>query len=323
VRIAATTPRCRRRALLWPDSQRQRRRCSVDILCGRHAGGVSPAADVEPPLIAPPVPLPGPARARIHAMSMISGLLTRIFGSRNQRLLSSTSVTSSRINALEPQTSALSDEQLKAKTDEFRGRVAGGEALEPVAAEAFAVVREAARRTLGMRHFDVQLIGGMVLHDGKIAEMRTGEGKTLTATLAVYLNALSGKGVHVVTVNDYLATRDAEWMGRVYSFLGMTVGVIVSQQPNDEKRAAYAAEHHLRHQQRVRLRLPAHNMEYSVGGQAPARAELRHRRTSGLHPDRRGTHALIISGPAEDHTELYRRNERRAAAADATARGEG
>ena len=240
-------------------------------------------------------------------MSMISGLLTRIFGSRNQRLLKQYQRSVERINALEPQTSALSDEQLKAKTDEFRGRVAGGEALDQLLPEAFAVVREAARRTLGMRHFDVQLIGGMVLHDGKIAEMRTGEGKTLTATLAVYLNALSGKGVHVVTVNDYLATRDAEWMGRVYRFLGMTVGVIVSQQPNDEKRAAYAADITYGTNNEYGFDYLRDNMEYSVG-------DRRQRGLSFAIVDEvdsilidEARTPLIISGPAEDHTELYRR----------------
>ena len=240
-------------------------------------------------------------------MSMISGLLTRIFGSRNQRLLKQYQRSVERINALEPQIASLSDEQLRAKTDEFRGRVANGETLDQLLPEAFAVVREAAKRTLGMRHFDVQLVGGMVLHDGKIAEMRTGEGKTLTATLAVYLNALSGKGVHVVTVNDYLATRDAEWMGRVYRFLGMTVGVIVSQQPNEEKRAAYVADITYGTNNEYGFDYLRDNMEYSVAD----------RRQRGLNfaivdevdsilIDEART-PLIISGPAEDHTELYRR----------------
>src|ERR1700746_3981235 len=173
---------------------------------------------------------------------MISKLLTQIFGSRNQRLIRHYQRHVGRINALEAQTSALSDAELAARTGELRRRCQEGETLEQLLPEAFAVVREAAKRTLGMRHFDVQLIGGMVLHDGKIAEMRTGEGKTLTATLAVYLNALAGKGVHVVTVNDYLASRDAEWMGRVYRFLGMSVGVILSQQATEDKRVAYAAD---------------------------------------------------------------------------------
>ncbi|MEF9996893.1 MAG: preprotein translocase subunit SecA, partial [Burkholderiaceae bacterium] len=173
---------------------------------------------------------------------MISGLLTKIFGSRNQRLLKQYQRRVEAINALEPPMQALSDEQLTGKTVEFRDRLAKGATVDELLPEAFAVVREASKRVLGMRHFDVQLIGAMVLNDGKIAEMRTGEGKTLTATLAVYLNALTGRGVHLVTVNDYLASRDAEWMGRLYRFLGMSVGTILSQQDTDAKRAAYAAD---------------------------------------------------------------------------------
>ena len=238
---------------------------------------------------------------------MISGLLTRIFGSRNQRLLKSYQRTVVRINALEASIAALNDEQLRAKTEEFRARVANGETLDQLLPEAFAVVREAAKRTLGMRHFDVQLIGGMVLHDGKIAEMRTGEGKTLTATLAVYLNALAGKGVHVVTVNDYLATRDAEWMGSVYRFLGMKVGVIVSQQPNEEKRAAYAADITYGTNNEYGFDYLRDNMEYSVAdrrqrGLAYAIVD----EVDSILIDEART-PLIISGPAEDHTELYRR----------------
>ena len=153
----------------------------------------------------------------------MASLLTKIFGSRNDRLIKQYRRKVAAINKLEPEMKALSDEQLKAKTAEFRQRLADGASLDSLLPEAFAVVREASFRVLGMRHFDVQLIGGMVLNDGKIAEMRTGEGKTLTATLAVYLNALPGKGAHVVTVNDYLASRDAAWMGKVYNFLGMSV----------------------------------------------------------------------------------------------------
>ena len=173
---------------------------------------------------------------------MLQNLLKKIFGSRNERLLRQYRKTVEAINALEPGVQKLSDEAIAARTLEFRERIARGETLDSLLPEAFAVCREAAVRTLGMRHFDVQLIGGMVLHYGKIAEMRTGEGKTLTATLPVYLNALAGKGVHVVTVNDYLAARDADWMGKVYRFLGMTVGTIVSQQATEAKREAYAAD---------------------------------------------------------------------------------
>ena len=157
---------------------------------------------------------------------MFDSFLTKIFGSRNDRLIRQYRKRCAQINKLEPEIQALTDEQLRGKTAEFRERLDKGETLDALLPEAFAVVREASRRVLGMRHFDVQLIGGMVLNDGKIAEMRTGEGKTLTATLAVYLNALPAKGVHVVTVNDYLASRDAAWMGRLYNFLGMTVGTI-------------------------------------------------------------------------------------------------
>ena len=173
---------------------------------------------------------------------MISNILTRIFGSRNERLLKQYAQAVRQINELEPATAALSDDELAAKTAVFKERVANAEALDALLPEAFAVVREASKRVLQMRHFDVQLLGGMVLHNGKIAEMRTGEGKTLVATLPAYLNALAGKGVHVVTVNDYLAQRDANWMGRIYRFLGLTVGVNLSQMAHAEKQVAYAAD---------------------------------------------------------------------------------
>jgi preprotein translocase subunit SecA len=173
---------------------------------------------------------------------MIPNILTKIFGSRNERLLRQYSHVVRRINALEPSVSALSDAELAARTVSLRERVGNGEEIDSVLPEAFAVVREAGKRTLQMRHFDVQLIGGMVLHHGKIAEMRTGEGKTLVATLPAYLNALTGKGVHIVTVNDYLAQRDADWMGRIYRFLGLNVGVNLTQMAHTEKQAAYAAD---------------------------------------------------------------------------------
>ncbi len=173
---------------------------------------------------------------------MIGNILKKIFGSRNDRLLRQYAGVVARINELEKGMAALSDEQLAGKTVEFRQRVANGESLDGLLPEAFAVVREAGKRVLGMRHFDVQLIGGMVLHHGKISEMRTGEGKTLVATLPSYLNALSGKGVHIVTVNDYLASRDAEWMGRLHRFLGLTVGINLSQMDHAAKQAAYAAD---------------------------------------------------------------------------------
>ncbi len=173
---------------------------------------------------------------------MLSKLFKKVFGSRNERLIKQLTQKVAAINTLEPAMQALSDEALKAKTEEFKQRYQAGESLDRLLPEAFAVVREGGRRVLEMRHFDVQLIGGMVLHSGKIAEMRTGEGKTLVATLPAYLNALTGKGVHVVTVNDYLAKRDAEWMSRLYNFLGLTVGINLSQMPHDEKQKAYAAD---------------------------------------------------------------------------------
>ena len=173
---------------------------------------------------------------------MLDSILKSIFGSRNERLLKQYRKTVEQINALEPATDKLTDAELRAKTDEFKERHKKGETLDQLLPEAFAVVREAGKRSLGMRHFDVQLVGGMVLHNGRIAEMRTGEGKTLMATLPSYLNAISGKGVHIITVNDYLAQRDSEWMGRLHSFLGLTVGCNLSQMPHDAKQQAFAAD---------------------------------------------------------------------------------
>jgi preprotein translocase subunit SecA len=173
---------------------------------------------------------------------MLGKLVKMVVGSRNERIVNKKRKIVKRINALEPQFQSLSDEALQGKTQEFRERLDRGETLEAILPEAFATVREASWRVLHMRHFDVQMIGGMVLNDGKIAEMKTGEGKTLVATLAAYLNALPGKGVHVVTVNDYLASRDSEWMGKIYTFLGLTVGCIVSNLSTEERREAYAAD---------------------------------------------------------------------------------
>ncbi|HEU5422447.1 MAG TPA: DEAD/DEAH box helicase, partial [Nitrolancea sp.] len=169
-------------------------------------------------------------------------MFQRFFGSSNDRKVRTMLGRVGRINDMEPQIQALSNEQLRAKTEEFRARFANGETLDDLLEEAFAVVREAARRTLGQRHYDVQLVGGMVLHQGGIAEMRTGEGKTLVATAPVYLNALAGKGVHLITVNDYLAQRDAEWMGQIYGFLGMSVGVIVHGLSQGQRQASYNAD---------------------------------------------------------------------------------
>jgi len=173
---------------------------------------------------------------------MLNRFLTSIFGSRNERVLRQLGKVVNQINALEPKFQALTDAELRAKTDEFRDRLKNGAKLDSLIPEAFATVREASQRVLGLRHYDVQLIGGMVLHNGKIAEMRTGEGKTLVATLPIYLNALEGKGVHLVTVNDYLAKRDAAWMGKIYNFLGMEVGVVYPGMDHGDKRAAYAAD---------------------------------------------------------------------------------
>jgi preprotein translocase subunit SecA len=238
---------------------------------------------------------------------MISGLLRKVFGSRNDRLIKQYAQTVKRINAFEPAIQSLSDEQLRAKTVEFRDRHARGESLDDLLPEAFAVVREAGKRELGMRHFDVQLIGGMVLHYGKIAEMRTGEGKTLVATLPSYLNAISGKGVHVITVNDYLASRDAEWMGRLHRFLGLTVGCNLSQMDHEAKQAAYAADITYGTNNEFGFDYLRDNMVYST--------EQRVQRglsyaivdeVDSILIDEART-PLIISGQAEDHTDLYLR----------------
>jgi preprotein translocase subunit SecA len=236
---------------------------------------------------------------------MISGLLKKIFGSRNDRLIRQYKSTVRKINALEPEMAALSDEALRGKTAEFRQRVADGETLDALLPEAFAVVREAGKRVHGMRHFDVQLVGGMVLHNGKIAEMRTGEGKTLVATLPAYLNALGGKGVHVITVNDYLASRDAEWMGRIYGFLGLTTGCNLSRMPHDEKQAAYAADITYGTNNEFGFDYLRDNMVYAANErvQRGLNFAIVDEVDSILIDEARTP--LIISGQAEDHTELY------------------
>ncbi len=216
---------------------------------------------------------------------------TKIFGNLNERKLRPKFRVVEEINALEPKFQAMSDEQLKAMTPAFKERLANGETLDDLLPEAFAVVREAAKRTLGQRHFDVQIVGGMVLHEGAIAEMKTGEGKTLVATLPVYLNSLTGKGVHVVTVNDYLAKRDSEWMGQIYKFLGLTVGVHRARIDRRRTQRSLCRRRHLRHQQRVRLRLSARQHEIQPEHHGAARAQLRHRRRSGLDPGRRSAYA--------------------------------
>jgi preprotein translocase subunit SecA len=236
---------------------------------------------------------------------MATNFLTKLFGSRNDRLLKQYRKTVVRINAMEPQYEQLSDEQLRAKTQEFKERAAKGESLDDLLPEAFAVVREGSKRIMKMRHFDVQLLGGMALHYGKIAEMRTGEGKTLTATLPVYLNALSGKGVHVVTVNDYLAERDAQWMGRLYNFLGLSVGINLPQIPREDKQLAYLADITYGTNNEYGFDYLRDNMVY----------ESKDRVQRGLNYaivdevdsiliDEART-PLIISGQADDHTAMY------------------
>ncbi len=236
---------------------------------------------------------------------MISGILQKVFGSRNQRLVKQYRKTVVAINALEPQIEKLTDEQLQGKTAEFRQRIANGETLDKLLPEAFAVCREASRRVLKMRHFDVQLIGGMALHEGKIGEMRTGEGKTLCATLAAYLNALPGKGVHVVTVNDYLAQRDAEWMARLYNWLGLSVGINLSQMDHASKQQAYAADITYGTNNEFGFDYLRDNMVYEVEGrvQRPLNFAIVDEVDSILIDEARTP--LIISGQAEDHTELY------------------
>ena len=231
--------------------------------------------------------------------------LTQIFGSRNQRLLKQYQKTVRQINALEPQMEKLSDAELQAKTPEFKDRLAKGETLDDILPEAFAVCREAAKRVMKMRHFDVQLIGGMVLNAGKIAEMRTGEGKTLMATLPVYLNALTGKGVHVVTVNDYLARRDAEWMGRLYRFLGLTVGINYSGLGREEKQAAYNADVTYGTNNEYGFDHLRDNMVYEVRDRVQrSLAYAIVDEVDSILIDEART-PLIISGQAEDHTQMY------------------
>ena len=236
---------------------------------------------------------------------MATNFLTQIFGSRNDRLLKGYRKTVERINALEKGLEALSEEQLKAKTTEFKERVAKGEALDALLPEAFAVVREASKRAMKMRHFDVQMVGGMSLHDGKISEMRTGEGKTLTATLPVYLNALAGNGVHVVTVNDYLASRDAKWMGKLYNYLGLTVGINLPQMQREEKQAAYRADITYGTNNEFGFDYLRDNMVYEVADrvQRGLRYAIVDEVDSILIDEARTP--LIISGQAEDHTDVY------------------
>jgi preprotein translocase subunit SecA len=236
---------------------------------------------------------------------MFGGLARRLFGSSNERRLKALRPRVAEINALEPEIAALSDEQLRAKTSEFREQLAAGKTLDELLVPAFAVVREAAKRVLGQRHFDVQLMGGMTLHEGRIAEMKTGEGKTLVATLPTYLNALAGQGVHVVTVNDYLAQRDSGWMGRVHGFLGLSVGVIVHGMDDDERREAYACDVTYATNNELGFDYLRDNMKYDVR----AMVQRGHSfaivdEVDSILVDEART-PLIISGPMEDRSELY------------------
>ena len=236
---------------------------------------------------------------------MITTLLQKLFGSRNERLIKKHAVVVRAINALEPQIQALSDQELTAKTAEFKQRFSNGETLDQLLPEAFAVVREAGKRVLEMRHFDVQLIGGMALHDGKISEMRTGEGKTLVSTLPAYLNALSGQGVHIITVNDYLARRDAEWMGRVHRFLGLSVGCNLSQMGHDEKQAAYAADITYGTNNEFGFDYLRDNMEFTPAERVQRKLNYAIiDEVDSILIDEART-PLIISGQAEDNVELY------------------
>ncbi|MBP6394158.1 MAG: preprotein translocase subunit SecA [Giesbergeria sp.] len=236
---------------------------------------------------------------------MATNFLTKIFGSRNDRLLKQYRKTAAQINAMEPSLEGLSDEALRAKTQEFKDRVAKGESLDALLPEAFAVVREGSKRIMKMRHFDVQLVGGMALHYGKVAEMRTGEGKTLTATLPVYLNALSGNGVHLVTVNDYLASRDAKWMGRLYNFLGLTVGINLPNLPREEKQAAYAADITYGTNNEYGFDYLRDNMVYEAHDRVQRKLNYAIiDEVDSILIDEART-PLIISGQAEDHTAMY------------------
>ncbi|MGZ3347218.1 MAG: preprotein translocase subunit SecA, partial [Caulobacteraceae bacterium] len=234
------------------------------------------------------------------------GFAKKIFGSSNDRSVKGMMTRVQAINALEPTFAALSDAELRGKTDEFKAQLAAGKTLDDILPEAFATVREAAKRTLGQRHYDVQLVGGMVLHKGGIAEMRTGEGKTLVATAPVYLNALAGNGVHLITVNDYLATRDSEWMGQVYRFLGLTVGVIVNGLSQGDRQRAYASDITYGTNNEFGFDYLRDNLVYD----AREMVQRGHNfaivdEVDSILVDEART-PLIISGPTEDRSEFYR-----------------
>ncbi|MDX1669014.1 MAG: preprotein translocase subunit SecA, partial [Limnobacter sp.] len=237
---------------------------------------------------------------------MITNALKKVFGSRNDRLLKTYSKTVQRINAFEADFEKLSDDQLREKTPEFKDRLSKGETLNQILPEAFAVVREASKRVYGMRHFDVQMLGGMALHEGKISEMRTGEGKTLVATLPAYLNALTGEGVHVITVNDYLASRDAAWMGKLYNFLGLSVGCNLSRMPHDQKQQAYQSDITYGTNNEFGFDYLRDNMVYATTERVQRGLSFAIvDEVDSILIDEART-PLIISGQADDHTDLYR-----------------
>src|SRR5271165_4765179 len=241
---------------------------------------------------------------------MIGAVARKLFGSSNERRIRTYRPRVDAINALEPELAALSDEALRARTDEFKKQVAEGRSLDDLLVPAFATVREGAKRTLGQRHFDVQLIGGMVLHEGRIAEMKTGEGKTLVATLAVYLNALAGRGVHIVTVNDYLAKRDSEWMGQIYQFLGLTVGVIVHGLDDEQRKQEYACDVTYGTNNELGFDYLRDNMKYRLEdmvqrGHVYAIVD----EIDSILIDEART-PLIISGPVDDRSEFYNTNDK-------------
>ncbi|MBT3196191.1 MAG: preprotein translocase subunit SecA, partial [Gammaproteobacteria bacterium] len=236
---------------------------------------------------------------------MIKKVFRKVFGSRNDRIIRKMRKNVEQINALEPSLQLLDDEALQAKTAEFRGRLEAGERLDDLLPEAFATVREASQRVFQMRHYDVQMIGGMVLHQGKISEMRTGEGKTLMATLAVYLNALPGKGVQVVTVNDYLASRDAAWMGQLYNFLGMSVGVVIPALEHEQRQQAYAADITYGTNNEFGFDYLRDNMSFSASERVQRERYFAVvDEVDSILIDEART-PLIISGPTDDNSELY------------------
>ena len=321
--MPAGSTSCGHHGLMQPPSGQaaapsDRRRCGGhrDRAARRvHLTEPRPGRCLEPPPGGPCPPADPAGRRSPEGFAMFASIARAVFGTANDRSLKAYQRRVPQINALEPAMQALSDEALRGQ--DRRVPRAPGRRRDAGRAAARGLRRGARGRPSArsaMRHFDVQLIGGMVLHDGKIAEMKTGEGKTLVATLPVYLNALAGKGVHVVTVNDYLARRDAEWMGQIYGFLGLTIGVIVHGLDDDRAPRRLCRRHHLRHQQRVRLRLPARQHEVPAGGHGPARLQLRHRRRGRQHPDRRGAHAADHLRPGRGQFRPVPPGRRRGAA---------